>query len=125
MTAYPGPEMLMALSVADRDAIHTALVEAARRDALTPLDLLKDKRWLLAAKVKREQAVDEEELWLIVESLKARADRSERLGMQMNPVYDRVIAAKVEEIRIAREQTMFDSIMARYKEKANCGEQSA
>jgi hypothetical protein len=125
MTAYPGPETLAILSVADRDTIHTALVEAARRDALTPIDLLKDKRWILAAKVKRNEAVDEEELGWIVTTLKERADRTERNGMELNPVFDRALAGKVAEIKAARERGMIDSIMSRYKEKANCGEQSA
>ncbi|QRG68564.1 hypothetical protein [Brevibacillus choshinensis] len=125
MTAYQGPETLEILSDADRDTIHTALVEAARRDALTPIDLLKDKRWILAAKVKRQQPVDEEELGWVIKSLRERADRSERRGMALNPIYDRAIADKVAEIKQAREYVMINSISSRYKEKTACSEQTA
>ncbi|WP_301171075.1 hypothetical protein [Brevibacillus nitrificans] len=125
MTAYLGPETLDALSADDRETIHTALVEAARRDALTPIDLLKDKRWILATKVKRQQPLDEEELGWVIRSLRERADRTERRGMVMNPVYDRVIADKVSEIKLAREQVMINSIVTRYKEKTACSEQTA
>lgn len=125
MTAYLGPETLAILSGADRDTIHTALVEAARRESLTPIDLLKDKRWILAAKVKREHPVDEEELGWIIKSLRERADHSESKGMTMNPVYDRAIADKVAEIKQAREQMMVESIASRYKEKTACSEQTA
>ena len=125
MTAYLGPETLGMLSVADRDTIHTALVEAARRDALTPIDLLKDKRWILAAKIKRQMAVDEEELGWVIRSLKERADRTERNGMTLNPTFDRVIADKVKVIKESREQAMLESIKARYIEKTACSEQTA
>ncbi|WP_411502930.1 hypothetical protein [Brevibacillus centrosporus] len=125
MTAYLGPETLEILSATDRDTIHTALIETARRDALTPMDLLKDKRWILAAKIKREQPVDEEELGWIINSLRERADHSERKGMTINPVYDRAIADKVAEIKQAREQMMIESIASRYKEKTACSEQTA
>ncbi|WP_289135527.1 hypothetical protein [uncultured Brevibacillus sp.] len=83
MTAYLGPETLSMLSVADRDIVHTALIEAARRDALTPVDLLKNKRWILASKIKRQEPVDEEELGWIIKSLQERADRTERRGARV------------------------------------------
>ncbi len=125
MTAYLGPETLSLLSVVDRETVHTALIEAARRDALTPIDLLKDKRWILAGKIKREQPVDEEELGWIERSLRERADRTERAGMVMNPILDRAIADKVAEIKQAREQAMLEMIQSRYKEKAARGERTA
>lgn len=125
MTAYPGPETLAVISAADRDTIHTALIEAARRDALTPIDLLKDKRWILATKIKRQQPVDEEELGWVIRALQERADRTESKGMIMNPTFDRLIALKIKEIKDEREQAMIESIQARYKEKTACGEQTA
>ncbi|GED71219.1 hypothetical protein BRE01_49210 [Brevibacillus reuszeri] len=125
MTAYLGPETLSLLSVADRDIVHTALIEEARRDALTPIDLLKDKRWILATKLKRQEPVDEEELGWIIRSLRERADRTERRGMALNPICDRRIADKVTEIKQAREQAMISSIEARYKGKTACSEQTA
>lgn len=125
MTAYLGPETLAVISAADRDTIHTALIEAARRDALTPIDLLKDKRWILATKIKRQQPLDEEELGWVIRSLQERADRTERKGMIMNPTFDRLIALKIKEIKDEREQAMIESIQARYKEKTACGEQTA
>ncbi|WP_400162885.1 hypothetical protein ACAF76_008235 [Brevibacillus sp. TJ4] len=125
MTAYLGPETLASISEADRETIHTALIEAARRDALTPIDLLKDKRWILASKIKREQPVDEEELGWIIQSLRERAGRTERNGMVLNPTFDRVIAEKIAEIKSTREQAMLENIRDRYKEKTACGEQTA
>lgn len=125
MTAYLGPEHLSVLSSEERDNIHTALIEAARRDALTPVDLLRDKRWILAAKVKRQEAVDEEELGWIIVSLKERANRSERNGMVLNPLFDQVLAQKVEFIKEKREQEMLSKIKDRYNEKTACSEQTA
>lgn len=125
MTAYLGPETLAVISAADRDTIHTALIEAARRDALTPIDLLKDKRWILATKIKRQQPVDEEELGWVIRALQDRADRTESKGMIMNPTFDRLIALKIKEIKDEREQAMIEIIQARYKEKTACGEQTA
>ncbi|WP_289141489.1 hypothetical protein [uncultured Brevibacillus sp.] len=125
MTAYLGPETLSLISVLDREAIHTALIEMARREALTPMDLQKDRRWLLAEKVKRHQPLDEEELGLTVSTLRRRADISERNGFEMNPIIDRNIADKVEEIKKAREEMMLEKIKARYKEKTACSEQTA
>lgn len=121
MTAYLGPETLSLLSVTDRDIVHTALIEAARHESLTSVDLLKDKRWILATKVKRQEPVDEEELGWIIKSLRERADRTERRGMALNPICDRRIADKVTEIKQAREQAMISSIAARYKEITACG----
>lgn len=125
MTAYLGPETLSLISVLDREVLHTALIEMARREAITPMDLLKDRRWLLAEKVKRQQPLDEEELGLAVSTLRKRADISERNGFEINPIIDRNIAAKVEEIKKAREEMMLEKIKARYKEKTACSEQTA
>ncbi len=121
MISFDDPGLSSVLTLQDRSNIYLALIESTRRNT----DPDHDKKWILSRKVRCSMPLDEEELEMIVTTLRERANRSERNGMILNPLFDRILADKVASIKDKREQQMIEYIQSRYKEKTACSQQTA